>query len=127
MWTVARWTLPLLISGSPGIRHPGSSFTVCVFFRYLSRRIVCDRVARADLRLNQILQLDLYLEVCQRRLAPSLAVCGPPHVSIAPCIDHMHACHRLGRLSARSIAKNRSMWCKHAFFSSIVEATKLNV
>jgi len=39
----------------------------------------------------------------------------------------MHACHRLGRLSARSIAKNRSMWCKHAFFSSIVETTELNL
>jgi len=30
-------------------------------------------------------------------------------------------------VSARSIAKNRSMWCKHAFFSSIAETTELNL
>ena len=117
-----RWYL-LLISGSAGIRHPGSSFAVCVFFRYLSRRKVRDRVARADLRLNQILPLGLYIEVCQRRLAPSLVVCGPPHVSTAPCIDHMHPCHRSWHRSARSIAKNTLKWCQRSFCGSEVRVS----
>ena len=119
--------LLLLICGAHGVHHPGSSVGVCAFFRYLSRRKTRHRVACVELHDHQTLELDLYLEVRQRRLAPSLAVCGPPHMSVASCIDHMHPCHRLGRLSARSIAKNRSMWCKHAFFGSIVETTELNL
>ena len=115
---LARCTYLLLISGAPGIRHPGSCPLGYVFFRYLSREKRGGSVARAESPVHQILQLGLYIEVCQGRLAPSLVVCGPPHVSIAPCIDHLHPCHRSGHRSVRSIAKNTLKWCQRAFCGS---------
>ena len=106
------------ISRRSGVRHRRSRRGLRAFFE-VDPRVIQDRVACVEVHVAESRSSDSS-RGCARRCTRAIQL-ARLWLAAQSCAmhRHMHPCHRLGRLSARSIAKNRSMWF-NTRFSSIV-------